>query len=1018
MHLETQKDPIIANAAQIVAAIRDDIKDSQHLIIAISGDITYCGTKGQFEVANHLIKFLNQAIAPSGEISITVVTCPGNHDCDFSNKEDADLRERLLSTLRGPDRLEMTGRTGDEILKPQAMYFMFMENLTGIKRVSFSDKMLLRQIITIGERQIVVRCINTAWMSRMDEEQGSLLFPLEHLPNETETSDYSLSIFHHPYNWINADNKIAFKEYVDRVSDLVVTGHEHVASNGTVSNSSGHHFEFLEGGCLQKSAKQLGKSQFNLVQINLEERTQRVVQYTWDKDIYLPVVTRDWSQFQRSRNVERNKFLLSDSALEYLRDPGMPINHPVCGKLSLDQIFVFPYLKRMDIGVTKPKAQSQRLEQIQDDKILDFITKNKYVVFTGEEKSGKTCLAKRLALAAHTAGIIPVIIDARQVKGNDPIKAMDRILESSFKEQYAKDLYQYFIQLDPDRRLIIIDDFTKSGCNSKGRSQLLEDLKKKFSRIFIFGGDLFQLEEVFGEKTSHQSLKDFITCSIAEFGHFHRAEIVKKWILLGQERVLEASDMDHACRKMIKTIDSILGKNVIPSHPVFILSILQTSDSTAVNQVNHGSHGYFFEALLTGLLKTDVNLKYKYLSEIAYHLFCAEHDFLTTQELDAIGESYHNEYGTRIDRDAMISSLCESNILQRTGQTVRFRYRYGRYYFSARYISTALQENVPGNRAREDILKLSKALHRDDYSNIMLFLNYLSRDPSIVEAVLANAATIYSDHALCRLEKDIDFANKICTSIPVIELADDVGDASRERELRIQDYENEVKYDENSPEVEASLEEIRKINNAFKTIKIMGQTVRNFADTTRAQTKVRIVKECFALGLRTMQSVTQLFEQNLDRAKEDFFQLAMSRFPNLKPDEARGAVDRFLYFLMQIMAYGVIKTVSHAVGSEKLSDTYHEVIASGMDFTSARFIDLSIKMDHLRNTPVEDIYEMHKRVKDHEFNLNLLRTFVAEHFTLYHCKDNVRAEVCSEIGINAEKQFLAGPLKKTSPQAH
>jgi hypothetical protein len=87
--------------------------------------------------------------------------------------------------------------------------------------------------------------------------------------------------------------------------------------------------------------------------------------------------------------------------------------------------------------------------------------------------------------------------------------------------------------------------------------------------------------------------------------------------------------------------------------------------------------------------------------------------------------------------------------------------------------------------------------------------------------------------------------------------------------------------------------------------------------------------------------------------------------------------------LTQAAAFGVVKKVSHAMGSEDLKQTYRHVLASEMARPATDIIDLAIKLDHFTNMPETEVMALHKELIDNPFSYSLMRNLVADHLYLY-----------------------------------
>lgn len=60
-------------------------------------------------------------------------------------------------------------------------------------------------------------------------------------------AELEVSMFHHPYGWLEPQNAREFKVFVEERSDLVLTGHEHVSDAYIKIRPNGDADTFLEG---------------------------------------------------------------------------------------------------------------------------------------------------------------------------------------------------------------------------------------------------------------------------------------------------------------------------------------------------------------------------------------------------------------------------------------------------------------------------------------------------------------------------------------------------------------------------------------------------------------------------------------------------------------------------------------------------------------------------------------------------------------------------------------------------
>ena len=128
--------------------------------------------------------------------------------------------------------------------------------------------------------------------------------------------------------------------------------------------------------------------------------------------------------------------------------------------------------------------------------------------------------------------------------------------------------------------------------------------------------------------------------------------------------------------RLDKTISTVLGKNVLPHHPVTILTMLQILEGTDTTNTANGAYGYMYEVLLKSALAKvnpqDVDEKITYISGIGYAMFRAEQPMLTEEELRQTHTEYCDRYDMIRDFSRMTADLINAEVLVESRKMYRF----------------------------------------------------------------------------------------------------------------------------------------------------------------------------------------------------------------------------------------------------------------------------------------------------------------------------------------------------------
>ncbi len=281
-----------------------------------------------------------------------------------------------------------------------------------------------------------------------------------------------VTIFHHPYNWLEANNARAFRKALESISDVILTGHEHDSSFELRERKLGERNQYIEGGALQDSAN--SGSAFNALLLDVAQRKQKFFQLQWDESKLKYVVVsqqpsddfseegtaaaEEWEDFLGNRLRKRGEFELNTASQSFLSEPGATLHHSVRGELVLDDIFVFPDLRQV---VYKTEANPHF---VPGRLVLELVENKPHLLISGDEQSGKTSLAKMLFKALHDAGRIPVYLD-----GNAKLPAGERLyayIEAQFSKQYSRAALESYKQFDRARRVVLLDNYHRLPMSS------------------------------------------------------------------------------------------------------------------------------------------------------------------------------------------------------------------------------------------------------------------------------------------------------------------------------------------------------------------------------------------------------------------------------------------------------------------------------------------------------------------------------------------------------------------------
>jgi hypothetical protein len=530
--------------------------------------------------------------------------------------------------------------------------------------------------------------------------------------------------------------------------------------------------------------------------------------------------------------------------------------------------------------------------------------------------------------------------------------------------------------------------------NAKNRGAVIEALTKMFDRILVFTDDASVIHQM-TEALAAGELPDFEYCEIKQFGYRLRGDLVTKWEAIGSEFNVEELELTHRISEKEYLLDSLISKGIVPAFPFFIFSVLQADDSTTQDAI-YGSYGHIYQTLLTTRMARvnpkNMGLKFAYLSLIAFHMFETGRNAITPAELKSLHEKYEKEYMFPVDQAVLLQELEAGQVLSVSNDEIRFKYRYGYFYFVAEYFQDGISNAKNAVALREKLKKMADTAYNDDDAHILIFYLYMSKDRLVIEHILSNSQKLFASEGASDLEKDVEFANRLYGTPLKLEAPPEDTDRNREEYRARRDEAADSPVNE-SDKTMANPAQNRDVDFSLQSLNIMGQVLRNFPADLRGDLKLGLAQESYSLGLRTLRAFLKFVSTNLGAFRKDMFEYfkLLQPFSRKPDDELWAAADKAVKAFTELVLFGMIKRISMSVGVEELTDTYRAVRAlAGEDHIPTRLIDLAIKLDHFARIPEADVEDLKKRLQGNPAVYTTLRMLVGEFLYLFPIDYKVR----------------------------
>ncbi len=1012
IHLShNSENPIVDRANLIARAVCSRTKDCETLIVIVSGDIANTGATLEYEIAEKFLTVLREAIlreSPNLD-GVYVITVPGNHDCDFSIEDDVrDIVIEHASTKRlSPKLIETCTSVQDN-------YFVFQEIWDADKDDGEFSRILstVRFEHTHGIIEIVR--LNTAWVSRIEEKQGTLYYPSELLNNLPKSDDDTtrIAVMHHPLHWQNQNQVHDLRKKIEGLFDLILTGHEHFSDAYLKQNELGPLVNYLEGGELQSTSKP-NLSSFNLLTINPQQKLKRITRFQLRGELYEPDQDEQWTQFQPAA-ASRNEFLGWTSEFKgELNDPGAGYRHPRESTLKLDDLFLYP-----DFQEQEAEGDGQQ-RIVRGANVLAEILKRKRMVITGDANAGKSALCRRVSIDLRKKGIFPILITKEILEFGHSSTRLSNFIDDSIKEQYGVENVESFKQQETSSKAIIVDNFGTNGVDNQAIENFIDHISKRFEIIMLVAPVSMQIQDFYSDSDQIAVLVGFAWQTIREFGHKQRWALVERWVDLGSDATDDRKDLQRGIDRKLRLIESVLHSGLVPSRPFYILVLLQELELESTLSDQSAGYAHLYEVLVMEAVhqlpgKHSIDIANNYLSELAFHLQKENRSGLSRTDIIQWHQEYSAKFDEQIDIDSWLDNLVVAGVFRTVFGEYRFRYPYIYYFFVAKHLRDHLNEES----IQETIKSLCKLMHQESTSNLMLMICHMCKDDFILDSLLRTANELFNSSPLFDAKTSGRFL-EIPSESP-LELSNSDFETQKNRQKRLEQLDNRDQRmtaredarsdEENERDDEKDLGQMSHAA-ASRIVQVLGQVLRNYSGSLTARRKRVVLETTYGLGLRALGSVfseikehRSTFLRSVERGLKENWEKDQIGISEAK--EIRSKAEKFISLRLREFAFFVVKHISRSIGTERVDKALTDV-ANRMGLTAA-IIDLSIRLDHFDEFPMHQLEKVRKECGKHWFPNSITQWIVVDHLFLNKVAYHERQKACSILKIKlTEKKVIS-----------
>ncbi|WP_226665043.1 metallophosphoesterase family protein [Microbulbifer aggregans] len=1000
IHIKSAADPILNKHNEISRTLYQHINDSSHLVIVITGDIAHSGQSQQYAEAILFLEKIKKEVTDERDIKVDFVTCPGNHDCDFTPNPTRDI---ILKSLGNEDLSTIDSSVFENCTSHQASYFSFKDHTD--QKIIEEDRLWWTQEIEIGNEKIIFESINLSWSSRLREQQGKLSFPFASYEAKAQrAADYRIALMHHPLNWLDQPSYRQLRSHLRSTSSFIFTGHEHNGNAANYDDIESGHTILIEGGALQE--KTLKNSTFGVMTICLNSKKSSYQQYEYCKnqESYLPKTIKNFI----SPTLHPKELTFSESHIEKIQDCGAQFRHHNIANLKLSDIYVYPNLKDQSDQSSKPKT-------IPSKDLLDIEKFSQGIVISGEDNSGRTSLLNTLTNEYYDQGYLPIIIYGKDIKKNSESNLKAQLERAIFRQYKNDNAVSIFDQKSREKKILLIDNFNESKLKSdRAINESLSFFLTRFKKIIITVDDIFEVNQLTSIETN-DTTEELDHFKIEQFGYRKRTELIQKWYSAGQMDHESDAEVIGKCNIAEKLMDTVMDKSLISPNPIFLLTFLQSIETGNSNQLIDSALGHYYKYLLTqsfldaGIGPEKLSQEEDYAMHLAFFFYTKSSFVINREEFENFNDEFSRKWQkSNFEKKEQI--FIKSKVLKKQNDEYEFRYSHNYYYLLGKYLS----ENILDDEVKKIIKNCIEHLYVRKNANTILFLAHHSSSDNILFMMKSATDKVFNESSVADFSESCSAAHELIKHAPELKYRKT---SPQETQLNISERRDIA--EENNPSQNMEIHEEKepqhidlsdKLTILFKTVEILSQIVKSNPTKFERLKKVEIIKSIFSAPLRALQSFYDFLESHPKTLLNAINRELSSRSENL-PEETINKVSRLAVAnIIQGVSSSFIIKIAQTINSESLMPDIPDAIKNNENI-AFELIDLAISLDNHKQLNRGKISAVYKKSKSNIVAKKILDIIIMHRLYMFKTSERDMQWLQSELKYDINQQHSIGYTK-------
>lgn len=969
----------------ISSAAFEFARDADACLIAITGDIAFSGDAAQYtEVRCKLIEPIVRRLQLETGRPVYLASTPGNHDCVLLPKDS--IRETIIEKiLEEPDKVNEKSFV-DLSTSVQNNYFDFASQ-TCSPSTSFVDKLFWSQRFEVNGRVVHVSSLNAAWMSRLPEQQGQLIYPIsKYNASLSVEADLHLALVHHPLNWYAQNSYQELRKRLRLSCTAVLSGHEHIQNSGKIEESTTGSSLFFESAALQPHESHLNPG-FSIYLFDITEK--KLVSQSYEiisKEIRAvgESSSHSWEECLSSRSVMD----VTDDFLSRINDAGGNFTHTAKERLTLEDVFIWPDLRNWT------RSELGRQDVISGKNLPDMLCSNgRYIVY-GDEKSGKSSLLYRIFHELTLRGYAPVYLNSSEVNVRTTDESRKRI-EQAIATQYKEP--EEIRRLEKARKILLVDDIDRGKSGPSSIAHILSYAESHFGSVCLTAASGFEVTNLTSKEAAN-AIAPFDSYDLMRFGLKLRHQLIKKWCNLSEPAT--KAELDRRVDDVEVIVNAVIGRQLVPEHPIYLLILLQSSEQHRHGEIQNSGLSFYYQYLITkslgevGVKPGELDEHFNYLSILAWRFQQGDTRELELLQLRAANDEFCTRFYT-VDLESRLTLLFRARLLTKVGDSVAFSYPYIYHFFIGRYLA----KNLEKQPIRDWVEESCKKLYLRERAHSIMFLTHHIENKWVINLICDVLRNCFNEKSPIELNGDTDKFNSLVERSTHLTLGPVDIDKNQSAIREFEDTVDEsIKLEDGADEYD-DLSFTSKWNLLHKTAEILGLILKNYYGSLERNQKHEMIREVFDAPLRALRLWLDEVSSDLDGLVLEVKSIASSELAKKEPEEQEIIVRKRLFALFGMVASGAVVSAGGFVSSEKLREDIASVVAQSPN-NAYRLIEVASRLLRPGSIPMNDIRTLAKELERNHYAFTVLQSLGYMHMYMFHTDESQKQSLAKLLKIS------------------